>query len=97
VTCAACRRLIVSRGLQERSAFPDVPTFTCTPEGHWRNPLRPDGTRAPDGCHLVFTCPVCGQRNLHGGAYGKPGYGDGHRAAHCLCWPRGYYLREARA
>lgn len=45
---------------------------------------RPDG---PDTCS--FVCPVCGKRNHHG-------RGDGHRHAHCSCWPRGYNIRVSR-
>lgn len=32
-----------------------------------------------------FQCPKCGRWNHHG-------YGDGHRVAHCRCWPNGYYI-----
>lgn len=39
---------------------------------------------------LWFTCPTCGKRNLHG-------TGEGHRVAHCTCWPGGYFLVKDRA
>lgn len=38
---------------------------------------------------VKFTCPVCGKTNYHG-------KGDGHRAAHCGCWERGYILDGAK-
>ncbi len=93
VTCLVCRRYVEKHGLQPRSSFPDVPTFDVRPEGRFLYPRRSDGTRET-GCHLVFRCPVCGQENNHGGLYGQPGAGDGHRVSHCPCWERGYYIRE---
>ena len=73
-----------------------VPVFQVRPEGRFRYPGRnPDGSRQY-GCNLVFRCPRCRTMNRHGGEYGNPGAGDGHRAAHCGCWPDGYYLEEQR-
>ncbi len=40
------------------------------------------------GPHFVFTCPRCHGLNVHGAK-------DGHRASHCKCWPRGYFIQEA--
>lgn len=72
-----------------------LPIFKVVPEdGPFKYPARPDGTRAPDGCHLVFKCPKCKAINVHGGVYKQKGGGDGHRVEHCNCWPNGYYLRE---
>jgi len=74
-----------------------IPVFLATAEGHWKYPRRPDGTRPPDGCHLIFTCPKCRTVISHGGQYGLPGAADGHRCAHCTCWERGYYVQEVQA
>lgn len=35
----------------------------------------------------AFVCPSCGRLRSHG-------RGDGHVAAHCSCWPHGYYIRH---
>ena len=43
---------------------------------------------------LVFVCPKCGKKNVHGGVHGVKGGGDGHRVSHCECWPNGYFLEE---
>lgn len=67
-----------------------IPEFEATPSGRWRYS---SGTL---GCHLSFTCPRCGRNNSHGGEYGNPGGGDGHRCSPCCCWPRGYFIREVR-
>lgn len=96
VTCGICLRrlaklVLIPGPIEYRDG---IPVFACEPKGRWRNPLMSDGTRLPDGCYLVFTCPLCGTQLAHGGIYGKPGDGDGHRSAHCNCWPNGYYLRE---
>ena len=72
------------------------PIFLVTAEGRWTSTSRPDGTRTPDGCHLVFTCPKCLTIIRHGGEYGWPGAADGHRCSHCRCWERGYYVQEAQ-
>ncbi len=48
------------------------------------------------GGTLWFVCPRCGARNVHGAVSDIPGAGDGHRASHCPCWPRGYYLVERK-
>lgn len=85
VTCGTCRRLIRSRGLKERSDFPDVPTFTVQEIERFRG-----------GRLIGCRCPVCGAMLTHGGGL-KHGDGDGHRCAHCDCWPRGYYISEGRA
>ena len=69
------------------------PTFLVKPEGRFFYPRSEDGIRL-EGCHLVFECPRCGATNRHGGLYGKPGEGDGHRCAHCECWPHGYNIVE---
>ena len=42
---------------------------------------------------LQFSCPRCGKKNIHGGGR-SAGDGDGHRVAHCKCWPSGYYVKE---
>jgi hypothetical protein len=99
VTCARClRRLASLARVPGPIAYRDgIPVFECQASGCHRYPIRRDGTRPPDGCDLSFTCPRCGARLAHGGAHGRPGAADGHRAAHCACWPRGYYLRERRA
>ena len=47
----------------------------------------PDGTRA-----MAFRCPKCGKRNRHGISHGDT---PSHRAAHCRCWPGGYFIRLA--
>jgi len=70
-----------------------IPTFKVKAVGKfWYLPGR-DGTRTR-GCYLVFKCPKCKKKHSHGGTYGKKGDGDGHRTAHCSCWPSGYYLKE---
>ncbi len=70
VSCLACLNIIKKKGLRPRSDFPDVPTFDAEPWSHG----------------LAFTCPCCGERNVHG-------QGDGHRVSHCECWKRGYDIR----
>lgn len=69
-------------------ALDGIPIMEVKAEGSF---LYPGGKR---GCHLVFKCPKCRRKIHHGGTYGKKGDGDGHRCAHCGCWPRGYYLKE---
>jgi len=91
VTCLSCRRRIVMGGLRPRTNYPDVPTFEVHSEGRYQT------FRGDWGTHLVFTCPCCGRENVHGGTYGKPGDGDGHRTSHCPCWPNGYVIREVTA
>jgi hypothetical protein len=49
--------------------------------------------RRPPARLLVAVCPRCGRELVHGGCDG-PGRGDGHRVAHCGCWPRGYVIHE---
>ncbi len=70
-----------------------LPIFAVVAVGRFRQ-YGAYSVRLVDGCHLVFHCPRCKIRIAHGGTYGKPGDGDGHRCAHCACWPNGYYLRE---
>jgi hypothetical protein len=89
ITCAACRRYVAKYGLQSRSKFPDCPTFDVRAEGKYFT--KESGLW---GCSLIFRCPCCGRENVHGGLYGRPGAGDGHRVAHCQCWKSGYYIRE---
>ncbi len=36
-----------------------------------------------------FRCPICGKTNTHTAE-------GGYRVSHCACWPRGYYIREAK-
>jgi hypothetical protein len=88
VTCMVCQRLVCMDGLRPRSNYPDMPTFEVHAEGRYQT-LRGDW-----GTHLMFRCPVCGKENVHGGTYGKPGDGDGHRTSHCSCWSNGYVIRE---
>jgi hypothetical protein len=78
VTCPSCRRVIKRLGLRDRQEFPEVPEFTVT---------------AIRGRTLGFRCPCCGVMNYHGGG-DHPGDGDGHRGAHCRCWPHGYSIVE---
>jgi len=87
-TCNDCARIIKKHGLRNRSEFPAIPTFDAVAEGRWKY------SGGKEGCHLSFTCPVCGKRNHHGGEYGNPGGGDGHRCSHCSCWENGYFVRE---
>lgn len=47
-------------------------------------------------CDLVFCCPKCGRENVHTGFYGRASVADGHRVAHCGCWPDGYYICECQ-
>jgi hypothetical protein len=90
VTCKACIKIIKKRNLKPRDAFPEIPTFDVTAEGWWQNP------GSPPGCHLTFTCPVCGEKIVHGGYFDNPGAADGHRVSHCGCWEEGYYIREVK-
>lgn len=46
--------------------------------------------QAVNAVNVMFRCPRCGKENWHG-------KGDGHRVAHCGCWPRGYVIVEAPA
>jgi hypothetical protein len=89
VDCKNCLKVIKKKNLQPRICFPEVPTFDVVAEGRYRNLGCPDS-----GCYLVFNCPVCGKKNIHGGYYGKIGEADGHRNPHCDCWEEGYYIRE---
>jgi hypothetical protein len=88
VTCLSCKRRFVSLDLRPRTNYADVPTFEVHAVGRYQT------FRGDWGTHLVFRCPVCGQENVHGGTYGKPGDGDGHRTSHCSCWSNGYVIRE---
>lgn len=88
VDCKDCLRIIKQFDLKPRSDFPDIPTFAAKAEGRY---ISTDGK---EGCYLVFRCPVCGKENAHGGLFGDPGAGDGHRVAHCDCWEDGYYIEE---
>lgn len=99
VTCGICLRTL---NRKRKNAAPPIgcrdgiPIFQVKAEGRFRYPVADADGRRREGCYLVFTCPKCGQRNLHGGIYGDPGAADGHRAAHCPCWrTRGYYIVEA--
>lgn len=38
------------------------------------------------GANLIFYCPSCGKKNIHG-------IGDGHRGSHCECFGC-YYIKE---
>lgn len=81
VTCKSCLKFV-----NKRREYPDVPTFTVIGEDNHRRRRR----------MLRFTCPICGQVNVHSGAFGQSGAADGHRSAHCVCWrPDGYVVREA--
>jgi hypothetical protein len=80
---------------QPATFLDEIPVFEVRPEGMFYYPRDKNGNRE-QGCHLVFTCPTCGVENVHGGAYGNPGAGDGHRVSHCQCWPRGYYICELK-
>lgn len=65
------------------------PVFKVVPHGKFRY------TGGKVGCYLVFKCPICRQFLHHGGYFGKPGGGDGHRCSHCACWRyHGYFLKE---
>ena len=66
VTCKACRRWMIKHRPWSRSDFPAVPTFEVQAEGRFRN------RSGRWGCHLKFTCPLCGRRNTHGGFYDRP-------------------------
>lgn len=90
VTCKTCLKIINKKKLQPKENFPEIPIFDVTAEGCWKT----DDSKF--GCHLVFTCPVCGTGIAHGGYYGKIGAADGHRTSHCLCWKKGYYIREVK-
>ena len=73
----------------------NVPTFQVKAKnGPFKYKITRDGRKYPDGCHLVFKCPVCGKENVHGGHYKNKGAADGHRVSHCGCWPDGYNLEE---
>ena len=71
-----------------------IPIFKVKAKGDFRYAVAGKDGKRLRGCHLVFKCPKCKNKNYHGGTYGKKGDGDGHRYSHCQCWPRGYYLRE---
>jgi hypothetical protein len=88
VDCKDCLNVITRKRLKPRDAFPDCPTFVVTAEGRWK------AEGHPDGCHLVFNCPVCGRKIAHGGYFENVGGGDGLRSSHCNCWEKGYYIRE---
>ena len=64
------------------------PTFKVVAVGKFQYPS------GKMGVHLTFKCPICRSTIRHGGEFGKPGAGDGHRTEHCGCWPRGYYIEE---
>lgn len=68
----------------------EIPTFHVKARG---GPFKNAGADL-DGCHLVFECPVCEAKNVHGGTLGRKGFNDGHRLSHCPCWPNGYYIKE---
>ena len=65
---------------QSNSEMAEIPTF--------------DAKRTEDGVCLVFRCPKCGEKNVHGAVNANKGAGNGHRASHCQCWEQGYYIRE---
>jgi hypothetical protein len=60
-------------------AEPPAPVFDC--ERHGPASMR-------------FRCPKCGEWNRHGITLPRPGFPT-HRAAHCGCWPHGYFVRLA--
>lgn len=48
----------------------------------------------PLHCEIHATCPKCGNVGVH---RFEPGEDDGakiHHAAHCECWPDGYYVTD---
>lgn len=91
VTCKVCLKRITRHNLRPKSEFPAIPTFDVVAEGWFSC-----GPGRKRGCHLVFRCPVCGQKISHGGWFKDLGAADGHRASHCNCWPKGYYIREVQ-
>lgn len=38
---------------------------------------------------FTFVCPLCRKRHYHGSGI------EGHREAHCACWPQGYIVKLA--
>lgn len=88
VDCKYCLKIIKDKKLQPRSSFPEVPTFDVVAHGYWKH------KEGEAQCYLTFTCPVCGQVNVHGGLYGKIGAADGPITSPCNCWEKDYYIRE---
>lgn len=86
VTCGACRLRYAKLGLQPITNYSHVPLFDVvagTPYDNGR------------GCHVVFHCPVCGRKNIHGRPGNQIGGGDGPRVSHCQCWGS-YIIREVK-
>jgi len=71
-----------------------LPIFGAVAQGRFRYPAPDQTGKRHVGCYLIFICPSCRGEICHGGCYGKPGEGNGHRQPHCNCWRRGYYIRE---
>lgn len=46
--------------------------------------------RRLNATQVGFDCPKCGRLNRHGWPEGEDR--SGHRASHCDCWPKGYYI-----
>lgn len=84
VTCGACIQRYDKLGLRPIDNYGHIPLFDVVAGEPF-----PNGR----GTHLVFRCPVCGRKNVHGRPGLQVGNGDGYRVSHCRCWGS-YIIRE---
>ncbi len=83
VTCKNCLNRVKRQKLADPSNLPKIPTILAYETNRFR------GRRTISG-----RCPTCGKTLHHSGGF-FPAQADGHRAAHCTCWPDGYIIRDA--